>query len=293
MASCKPEGGAVRRWSSLFVLAEHNTLGNAVDWTSGAGATAFTCRLVDACVHDNLGQFEMPLVRLDDISVSYDERIILKDITEQIMPGQCIAVTGANGSGKSTLLRVVAGQQRSYRGSLTFSRKFKSGYFPVALAIAPSLLPTALSGTQAVELVAHALGTSRRRKAEEYAEEVGLTKLLSSRISSYSLGARQKLSIMLALLGDRDAIVLDESLNGLDAVSKIATLVFIKRLAAECGTSLMLATHDLEAAVAYVDRIWLLRDSRVARSWSTTNAWGGADVVQKVIGEVRRETRPV
>lgn len=231
----------------------------------------------------------MPLVELNCLSVSYDGRAILENITERVLPGQCIVVSGANGSGKSTLLRVVAGLQRSYHGSLSFSQKLESGCLPVAFAVDPSLLPGALSGIQAVELVALCLRSSRRCVAEQYAEEVGLTKLLPFRISSYSLGTRQKLSIMLALLGERDVLVLDESLNGLDAVSRTATLAFIKRVAVEFGISLMLATHDLESAVAYVDRIWLLRDSHLARTWSTTDAWGGPEAAELVIREVHRE----
>jgi len=90
---------------------------------------------------------------------------------------------------------------------------------------------------------------------------------LARPVGEYSLGTRQKLAIVLALIGRPRLIVLDEVLNGLDPLAAYA-LKQALRARADAGACVLLATHGLEVAERFLDRAVLLLDGRIAADWN-------------------------
>jgi ABC-2 type transport system ATP-binding protein len=100
------------------------------------------------------------------------------------------------------------------------------------------------------------------------ADELRFTPFLESFVDTLSLGTRQKLAVLLALLGDPLLIVLDEAFNGLDPASALTLKRHLRERLRRRGGALLLATHSLDIVEHYADRAAVLIDGRLKRVWS-------------------------
>jgi len=214
----------------------------------------------------------MPMLRIADLHVDYAEQRVLRGIHLQLQAGQLTGLIGPNGSGKSTLIRAIAGIQPRARGSVEIAgvdlatspvqARTKLGF-----AIDPNVLPRLLSGRQCLELIVDLRDCRDALPGSLLlAEQLRLTPWLDAPVHTYSLGTRQKLAIVQALIGNPGLIVLDEVLNGLDPLAAYA-LKRELRARADAGAAVLLATHGLEVAQGLLDRALLLLDGRIAEDW--------------------------
>jgi ABC-2 type transport system ATP-binding protein len=138
----------------------------------------------------------------------------------------------------------------------------------LGLACAPEQLPGLLTGWQCLEVYASAKGLTQIDAAVlELANRFSVIPYLDRYVDTYSLGTRQKVCVLLALLGDPSLIVLDEAFNGLDPRS---AMVLKEHLTERLGTrqcSILLATHSLDIVEHYGDVAALLLDGTIARVW--------------------------
>jgi ABC-2 type transport system ATP-binding protein len=86
-------------------------------------------------------------------------------------------------------------------------------------------------------------------------------------VETYSLGTRQKLSVLLALVGAPSLIVLDEAFNGLDPASSLTLKRFLQSQVRSGQCSVLLATHALDIVLQYSTRAALLLDGKLAKHW--------------------------
>lgn len=212
-------------------------------------------------------KIRVSLLVLKDVCAHFNDVIVLDGINAAIAPGELVMLIGANASGKSTLVRVIAGLHPVRSGSVISASRSPDGRLRTGLAVSPDHLPSSLTGRQAMQLVMAALATCEDSKALRYAKEVGLASRLDEQVSGYSLGTKQKLAVALSLLGSPELILMDESLNGLDLPSVGRTLRFLRQCATADGQSVLLVTHNVDLAQAYVQRAWLLEDGVLSRQW--------------------------
>ena len=209
---------------------------------------------------------------LCDLHLSYGADAVLRGVDLGIGAGELVGLIGPNGSGKSSLMRACAGLVRC-QGQLAIdgidprdqpiAARARLGY-----ATDPAALPEALRGRQCIELIAgvRRLGEADIAQAVALADALGLSPWLEREVAEYSLGTRQKLAVVLALLGSPPLLLLDEVLNGLDPLAAFA-LKTILRERADGGATVLLATHGLDVAERFLDRAVLLLDGRVAADW--------------------------
>lgn len=209
-----------------------------------------------------------------DLQVAYGAERVLKGIDLQLDYGEFVALIGPNGSGKTTLLHALAGVVPLSAGSVRIGghdlagapRHAKAAF---GLAIDPPRLPALLTGRECLALFAGARGLPGiPDETLSLAEVLALLPVLDRRVANYSLGMRQKLGILLGLLGEPPLLLLDEPFNGLDPRS---ALVFKQHLTALVGrgdASVLLATHSLDIAERHATRVLLLMDGRVRHTWA-------------------------
>lgn len=204
-----------------------------------------------------------PLLRLDRVSRSYGDREVLRAVTLDVAPGECVALTGDNGSGKSTLLRLASGRERPTSGRALFEGAPIDENDPVTRArVATVMDPGAhypdLTVREHLMLVAlaHGLGDAAESAVEAVLEEhhlAGHDRVLPTALSS---GQTQSLLLAAAFVRPHDLLVLDEPEQRLDGGARRE---LAHRLAAhrDRGTAILLATHhDVLSAVA--DRVLTL-----------------------------------
>lgn len=212
-------------------------------------------------------------LELNQVNFAYDGDEVLKGVDLSLRRGEFTALIGANGSGKSTLLRCAAAIARPTSGSVRVAgidarrdpleAKARLGY-----SLAPSALPTLLSGRECLRLFSEARRLDAIPEASlELARRLGLDASLDRSVAHYSLGTRQKLGIVLGLLGDPELLILDEPLNGLDPMSAYALKQHLLEQVQSRSTAVLLATHSLDIAERFITRAVLLNEGRIVRDW--------------------------
>jgi ABC-2 type transport system ATP-binding protein len=210
---------------------------------------------------------------IENLAHAYGETPVLRGVDLALAPGDFMALIGPNGSGKTTLLRALSGILMPQQGRILIDgvdmRSDPVGAKArLGLAIDPELLPGALTGRQCLTLFANIRGLSGvPDDSLALASTLAFMPWLDRLVEEYSLGTRQKLGILLGLVGSPPLIVLDEPMNGLDPVSAWAIKQHLVTLTRERGCAVLLATHALEVAERFITRAQLLLEGRCARHW--------------------------
>jgi len=215
-----------------------------------------------------------PAVELRQISKSYREgeaeRVVLRDVSLTIAPGEIVVLLGRSGSGKSPLLNVVAGIDRPTAGTVmvdgtdltgldeqarTRFRRRHIGFvfqffnlIPLLTVEENLLLPLDLNNR------ADAKGVARAR---ELLERVGLGGRGESYPERLSGGEQQRVAIARALIHDPALILADEPTGNLDAETAASVLDLLDTLVREAGRTVVMVTHGREV-VGVADRIFAI-----------------------------------
>lgn len=216
---------------------------------------------------------DSPILCIRELSKALAGREVLHGISLELARGEFVGLVGPNGAGKTTLLNCITRQWRVPEGTVTIdgvdiardpiAAKRRFGY-----AFDPGDLLDSVTGRQHIMFVA-ALRKLVSPEAEinALAELVDLTPELDAEVGTYSFGMKQKLGIILALLGHPPLVVLDEALNGLDPIVGYRVKNHLKDLAAEGQTGILLASHMLESLEKYCTRIAMIRGGIIHRIW--------------------------
>jgi len=220
------------------------------------------------------GQGQPPVLQVRSLHAGYDKLVVLSGVDLDISRGEWLALLGPNASGKTTLLHCIAGLLVPSAGSISICgcslrQDAMGAKGQLGFGCAPERLPGLLTGRQCLEVYAAAKSlTTIDADVLELAEAFAFTGMLDRFVASYSLGTKQKLAVLLALLGEPALVVLDEAFNGLDPASALVLKrhLRVRVSAGRCGV--LLATHALDVVERYSDRAVLLLDGRIARVWS-------------------------
>jgi ABC-2 type transport system ATP-binding protein len=215
------------------------------------------------------------VLRVEDVHAGYGKRVVLSGVDLEIARGEWLALLGPNASGKTTLLHCSAGMLLATAGRIAIcghslrahAMRAKS---QLGFGCAPERLPDLLTGRQCLQIYAAAKGlTAIDAEVLSLAEEFAFSPLLDGFVGSYSLGTRQKLAVLLALLGEPALVLLDEPFNGLDPASALVLKRHLRARVSAGRCGVLIATHALDVVERYSDRALLLLDGRIAREWSS------------------------
>ncbi|HEX2703388.1 MAG TPA: ATP-binding cassette domain-containing protein [Solirubrobacteraceae bacterium] len=183
-----------------------------------------------------------------------------------VSPGEIYGFLGPNGAGKSTtvlmlttLLPPTSG--RATVGGFDIVREGSQVRASIGAALQEAALDAILTGREHLLLQATLQGiskASRRRRAQELLERVGLTEAADRRVGGYSGGMKRRLDLALALVHSPRILFLDEPTTGLDLQSRTALWSEVARLAHDEGMTVFLTTQYLEEADALADRVGII-----------------------------------
>ncbi len=193
------------------------------------------------------------MIQLQNITVSYGEQTVLKNMDLTVPTGGRIALMGPSGCGKTTLLRLVAGLIKPGGGELRTDTDRIAFLFQE-----PRLLP----GRTAAENVNAVLFDRQKTMPEamKWLSAVGLSEAAGKYPHELSGGMQQRVSLARALAYDGDILLLDEPLKGLDEDTKEDMIRLLNIHTA--GKTVLLATHDREEALRLADTVLQYRDGR-------------------------------
>lgn len=187
-------------------------------------------------------------VKIVELSKSFREQQVLKEITHSFERGKIHGIIGFNGSGKTVMLKCICGFLCPDRGYVQVQGKRigRDTDFPESTGMIienPGFLPQ-LSGYANLKRLADLQKKIGKEEVREAMERVGLEPFSKKKVSQYSLGMRERLGIAQAIMENPELLILDEPFNGLDKRGVAEVCELFKMLRSR-GKTILLAAHNL------------------------------------------------
>ena len=195
-----------------------------------------------------------PIINIEDGSVGYDDKIILRDLNLRIDQDDRIALLGKNGEGKSTLAKLLSGRLEKKSGKFIKSNKLRVGFFAQHQVDELNLKQTPL---EHIKILRANLDGSRLRGLLA-GFGIGADQA-NTMVGKLSGGQKARLSILLATIDAPHLLILDEPTNHLDIESRES---LIEALTSYSG-AVILVSHDMHLLSLVADRLWLVSNGEV------------------------------
>lgn len=214
------------------------------------------------------------LLKVNNLSFAYDRRAILQNVSFAIEAGEVVGVLGANGAGKSTLLKCIVNVLRPETTSLMLLKgRLVSSYRMQELCREICYLTqlSSLSNLTIFELVllgrkphyTYFPGRADYQCVQECITTLGLERLAFQRLDSVSGGELQKALVAKALAQNPSLMLMDEPTNHLDVKARYEVMTQVRLLAQSKRIGVLMAIHDLNLAMQYMDRLLVLHNGHL------------------------------
>lgn len=202
------------------------------------------------------------VLSIDELVVHYGRRLAVDHVSIGIAPGEIVGLLGPNGAGKSTLLLAAAGAVLPSSGSVTvgpyaLASDADQAKARIGLADQPPSLYEFFSVEEHLQFVGEARGGGQEGQAAALLDALGLSAMAGRPCRELSFGMRQRVGLAAALVGKVSAVLLDETLNGLDPHATRRAIEVIEA-AAKNGAGILLSTHLLGIAERLCHRVILM-----------------------------------
>lgn len=213
------------------------------------------------------------MLQVNNLSVSYGEKEILKDVSFSLNKGKTVVIVGESGCGKTTLLRAILGilkvNGKINSGEIAWASDRRAMIFQNPV---DSLDGVVRMGNQIYEMLrVYEKITKKEAKvrAKKCFDELGLPESIwSSYPFELSGGMCQRATIAMAYLSQADVILADEPTSALDVVSQKQTLEALKKVQRERQCALLIVTHNLGVASFMADEIMVMKQGRIVEHGS-------------------------
>ena len=212
-------------------------------------------------------------VNVSNVTVAYDRKPVLQEITFDMPEGKLIGVVGPNGAGKSTLIKAILGLIPTASGNVEiYGKSYKSqrklvGYVPQRGSVDWDF-PTNALDVVLMGRYGH-IGWFRRPGKKDTAialqalDKVGMKEYAGRQISQLSGGQQQRVFLARALAQDATVYFMDEPFVGVDAATEKAIISLLNELKAQ-GKTVLVVHHDLQTVKEYFDWTLLLNKRKIA-----------------------------
>jgi iron complex transport system ATP-binding protein len=211
------------------------------------------------------------------LTAGYGRRVVLDAVELSAGPGGLTAILGPNGAGKTTLLRVLARLIRPLEGTATLDGRAYGDWsrrdFARAVAYAPqsehAVLPLTVSDAVSLGRAPHRGWLAPWSPADRAAisgvlADFGLAPLADRPLDRLSGGERRRVTLARAMAQAPRVLLLDEPTAHLDLRHQAELMGRLRRLADDCGLTVVCTLHDLNEAAAHADRIVVMHEGRIA-----------------------------
>ncbi len=215
-----------------------------------------------------------PLVEVQNVTFGYGAVPVLEEISLHLHPGQFAAIVGPSGAGKTSLLKLLLGVLRAGQGSVRIGGRVLDGRPSSSVAYVPQIETVDWNFPVTAEQVVLMGRASRaglwpwpsraeRRQAHALLDQLGIGEFGARHIRDLSGGQQQRVFLARALIAEPELLVLDEPTSGVD----MRTAENILHLLADLnqrGMTILMTTHDLNAAAAHLPWVICLRNRVIA-----------------------------
>jgi len=212
------------------------------------------------------------IVDIRNFTMSFGDKVVIKDLSFDVKKGEVFGFLGSNGSGKTTTIRALLGIYQSTGGELLIN----GNTFSVSSGVQLGYLPEE-RGLYKKESVIDVMvyfgqlnGLTKdeaRARSEEYLSRVKLADMAQTRLDKLSGGQQQKVQLGITIMHNPSLLILDEPTKGFDPVNRRLLMDIIEEHR-EKGATIIFVTHQMEEVERLCDRIILLKNG-TARAYGT------------------------
>lgn len=201
------------------------------------------------------------LLECKNLSVSFDGRPIIEDLSFTVNENDFICIVGENGTGKSTLTNAMLGLIPITSGNIELHGICKSdiGYLPQKLKVEnnfpASVYEIVMSGFVGKSIFNPFYTKSQKCKAEDSIELLSIDGIKSRPFTELSGGQQQRVLLARAICAAEKLVLLDEPVTGLDAQSSDNFYKLIMHLNSEHGVAVVMVSHDIERSVKFAGKV--------------------------------------
>ncbi len=207
------------------------------------------------------------MIEVKDLSMSFKETKVLKDINLTIKSGEVTGIVGRNGSGKTVLLKCIAGFLKPTSGSIVIDGhklyEDKEKFLNIGVLIETPAFMDYLNGFDNLKSLADIRKVVNTGDIEKYMKFFELPND-DKPVKKYSLGMRQKLGIIQSVMENQDIILLDEPTNSLDEKMVEKFKVLINDLKSK-GKTIVMISHIEEDIMPISDTVYSISKGKVSK----------------------------
>jgi ABC-2 type transport system ATP-binding protein len=214
---------------------------------------------------------QSPVLELKNVRKIIKGKEIVKGIDLTLYPSQIFGFLGPNGAGKTTTIRMIVGLIRPTEGSVSIcgysvARDFVKALSNVGCIIESPDMYKYLTGMENLQQFAAMNKSISRQRVNDVVEMVGLQHRIKDKVSTYSLGMRQRLGIAQAIMSRPKLLILDEPTNGLDPAGITEFRNLIRQLAYEEGMTVFISSHLLLEIQQMCDVVSIIKQGSVIKT---------------------------
>ena len=230
----------------------------------------------------------MSQIECKDVSVKYENQVVLEDISFSIEQGDYLCIVGENGSGKSTLVKTILGLENSKLGQIVLGEglnKNEIGYLPQQTQaqkdFPASVYEVVLSGCLNSKGFSPFYSMKDKKLANEMIKSLGIENIKRKSFRELSGGQQQRVLLARALCATKKIIILDEPITGLDPTVTREMYSLIKEINKK-GITIIMVSHDINFAVNNASKILHLKKN--IKFFGNTEDYANSEVGRRFIG---------
>lgn len=210
----------------------------------------------------------MALIICQNVSLGYDGKKVVKDLSLEIKAGEYLCIVGENGSGKSTLMKSLLGLKAPMEGKIILSEGLKRneiGYLPqqsnVQKDFPASVYEIVLSGCLNKKGILPFYTKKEKQTARNNMQLLHIEALKNHCYRELSGGQQQRVLLARALCATKKMLLLDEPVSGLDLAVTLELYEVLREINEKLGIAIVMVSHDIPSAVKNASRILHLKEN--------------------------------
>jgi len=209
-----------------------------------------------------------PIVQLQNLSKTIGGKQMIQQLNIDLYPGQITGFLGPNGAGKTTTIRMMTGLMNPTEGKviidgLSLQDNYEEAIGKVGVIVENPEMYKFMTGYKNLLHFARMHKNVTKERIQEVVRQVGLENRIHEKVSTYSLGMRQRLGLAQALLHRPKFLILDEPTNGLDPAGIREFRMYLRKIATEDGVSVFVSSHLLSEIELMCDRVAVIQNGKL------------------------------
>ena len=209
----------------------------------------------------------MEILKCENLTKKIKNKVIVENVSFSINKGDIVGFLGPNGAGKTTIIKLILGLIKITEGKVFINgfdieKDFVKAIEKVGAIVENPDLYMYLSGYDNLKITANNYKNISKERINEVIKRVGLENRIKDKVSTYSLGMRQRLGIAEAIINSPELLILDEPTNGLDVEGIIEIRNLIKDLSNH-GIAILISSHNLSEIDNLCNRIIAIKNGKI------------------------------